>query len=42
MTKLLLRLQHGRCHVADLSFEPETGTWGLAYSEAWLTNERAC
>lgn len=41
MTKLSLRLQHGQCHVADLSFEPETGTWGLAYSEAWLTNERA-
>lgn len=34
MTKLSLQLQHGQYHVADLSFEPETGAWGLAYSEA--------
>ena len=34
MTKLALRVQHGRQHVADLYSEQEAGTWSLAYSEA--------
>ncbi|WP_087865710.1 HipA domain-containing protein [Comamonas thiooxydans] len=41
MTILSLQLQHGPHHVADLSFEPETGTWGLAYSESWRSNKDA-
>lgn len=36
-----LRLQHGRHHVADLSFDADSGTWGLEYSEAWLTRKQA-
>lgn len=41
MTKLSLRLQHGQHHIGDASFEPETGIWGLAYSDSWLSSDRA-